>query len=157
MSIDTRSVQLSVDYTAWKPVHVMSITEKFQISTLPLRAAEVQAHNIYSRVLTKGVGTAGATGGERLYPFAAPVTIRQVYQLVTHSFAQQDCRRAHLKNPKCIKTLRPGLTGGDHRRRPPSWWVGVYHNTAPSPRTPSLAQPFGFRARLVPTIGGGLA
>ena len=83
--------------------------------------------------------------------------ICQVYQLVTHSFAQQDCRRAHLKNPKCIKTLRPGLTGGDHRRRPPSWWVGVYHNTAPSPRTPSLAQPFGFRARLVPTIGGGLA
>ena len=53
-----------------------------------------------------------------------------------HSFAQQGCRRAHLKNPKCTKTLggrASDPTGRAQRPRPPtSQVVGL---PPPPPRT----------------------
>jgi len=56
----------------------------------------------------------------------------------------KDCSRAHLKNPKCIKTLGRqsfALDPTEEVPKPSSWWGGAYH----PPRTPLPAQPFKLR------------
>jgi len=71
--------------------------------------------------------------------------------VATQSFAQQDCRTAHLKNSKCTKILGGrGFASYPNReahtplsRKPPNWWGGAVSLLSENPR--SLAQLFGLR------------
>jgi len=72
--------------------------------------------------------------------------------MVTHSFALQDCRRAHLKNPTLGSrgfALDPTaeLTAFP---RPPGWWVGAYRSLLTT--SPRLS-PLGFESALPGNVG----
>ena len=67
------------------------------------------------------------------------------------SFAYQDCRRAHLKNTRCTKTLggrglnpAPQWRNLQHSIRPLSWWVGGL----PLCKIPTPASHSGFEVAL---------
>ena len=81
------------------------------------------ARKIFLQIFFGGIVNLTDDWFEFEYAFLSAICIKwyAVAYFYTHSFASQDCRRAHPKNPRCNTTLvgrLPGPTGGAYSASP---------------------------------------